>query len=359
MKKILAVCVLLLSLMQSALAVVNANGGVNTNVTAVIANCVGSLNNVTAIVVDNDWIIAAKHANAQVGDLFILKGVTNSLIYKTNHLNSSTDLAMFKLSGSLPNSNILPLYTGNACGKTVTSVGRGLPPGEQVMVPVTFTITDLVHNSTNDSFKVWGVNGSSFTVQWSTNMTAWVSLPETYTLDYFDPLANYKEVSIPLNSEPMIRFYRTVSQSPAFIMNGWKYGPPQIPVFTQGTMLIETTQENGLYRSFFKNGASCITLNDSSGAMAIYDGGKWKLAGINYSSSGCQPYSCDGGKTFISGGTFTNMAGMTLGYLVQGAQGVTFVPSYTFSINIEIPQTCKYTPIQGNLTWIQGVISGN
>jgi MYXO-CTERM domain-containing protein len=141
-------------------------------------------------------------------------------------------------------------------------------------------------------------------------------------------------------------------------LKGWKWGT-QDRVRSWGENLVAGAVNGGsgigqvLKFTFNRQGTSGAQYNegalsngDSAGGVFIYDGGKWKLAGINYLVDG--PFSLSG-----ANGTGFNGSIFDKGGLYQGGDGRW---TYNYDAAADIPGNWYATRISSRQSWIKSII---
>ena len=141
-------------------------------------------------------------------------------------------------------------------------------------------------------------------------------------------------------------------------LKGWRWGT-QDKTRSWGENLVAGTINGGsaignlLKFTFNKQGTSgaqyhegALSTGDSGGGVFIYDGGKWKLAGINYLVDG--PFSLSG----TSGSGF-NASVFDKGGLYVGGDGKW---QYNSDYSADVPGNWYATRISSRQTWIKSII---
>ena len=142
------------------------------------------------------------------------------------------------------------------------------------------------------------------------------------------------------------------------VLKGWKWGY-QDRVKSWGENLVSGYVNGGtsigsvLKFTFNRQGTSgaqynegALSTGDSAGGVFIYDGGKWKLAGINYLVDG--PFSLSG-----VNGTGFNASVFDKGGLYQGGDGRW---AYNTDTSADIPGNFYATRISARQSWIKSIV---
>ena len=154
-------------------------------------------------------------------------------------------------------------------------------------------------------------------------------------------------------------FGRGTQRGSAVVVNGsthgWLWGPADGKL-SWGENKIKTIVSGGsgigsvLDYTFDRSGhgdhvsnEATISSGDSSGAVFVNSGGKWQLAGLNYSVDG--PYTKSGGSSFMA--SIFDKGGLSI--------GSQFYPDGT----TDIPANAFATRISSNMAWINSVIGTN
>ena len=114
-----------------------------------------------------------------------------------------------------------------------------------------------------------------------------------------------------------------------------------------GQVLKFTFNRQGTSGALYNEGA--LSMGDSAGGVFINDGGKWKLAGINYLVDG--PFSLSGAT-----GTGFNASVFDKGGLYQGGDGRWV---YNSDTSADIPGNFYSTRISSRQTWIRSIVGSS
>ncbi len=281
--------------------------------------CVGMFNNVTGVVIATNAFVTCSdlHIGGEVGDQFVIGGVSYTTVSKTNdpgvpYIDGTT---RWTISGTFPADRISPIWTNASfVGVQVACFGRGVQKGPEIWKsssPV--NVEDIsVSNGVVSFYGVGGTVGASCTVQFTTNVESgiWLDIPGTYTV----PEDEWFPVSFPQPACAQA-FFRIKAGPVLMGFELWDW----TGALSYGMNHIEGADyyEDGTYLLWFTmkhNGCGpeeCGTSpGDSSGAVFGKDvDGKWKLIGLIYSGY-VGPFAYDLSYQPLFSGTMFDISGL-------------------------------------------------